>query len=117
MHSAATTIVRKCIFTTTILIDNCTEIITAGIYWTMFETGLGLIVICLPSLYILSRSISKGNVNREASSFDREIRATTTIVMAPASGYWAHDSAISVSDYQSPSASSAEKTMETGSLA
>lgn len=33
-----------------------TVIITAGLYWTMVETGLGLIAICLPSLYALVRA-------------------------------------------------------------
>ncbi|KAL6706563.1 hypothetical protein ACN47E_005319 [Coniothyrium glycines] len=32
-------------------------IITAGLYWTMFETGMGLIVVCMPSLYVLGQSL------------------------------------------------------------
>ncbi|KAH8725905.1 hypothetical protein GQ44DRAFT_706705 [Phaeosphaeriaceae sp. PMI808] len=34
-------------------------IITAGLYWTMFETGMGLIVVCLPSHYVLAQTIWK----------------------------------------------------------
>ncbi|KAF2800435.1 hypothetical protein K505DRAFT_970 [Melanomma pulvis-pyrius CBS 109.77] len=48
--------------------DNQT--VTAGLYWTMFETGLGLIVVCLPPLYVCSRAIWKSHFKNDASRFN-----------------------------------------------
>ncbi|KAF2659359.1 hypothetical protein K491DRAFT_192913 [Lophiostoma macrostomum CBS 122681] len=34
-------------------------VITAGLYWTTFECGMGLIAVCLPSAYVLSKQIAE----------------------------------------------------------
>lgn len=47
-----------------------TVIITAGLYWTMFEAGMGLIVVCLPSHYVLAQTLWKSWFSEETEEGD-----------------------------------------------
>lgn len=45
-------------------------IITAGLYWTMFEAGMGLIVVCLPSHYMLAQTMWKSWFSKDMEEVD-----------------------------------------------
>lgn len=39
---------------------------TTGLYWSMMESGLGLLAACLPTLYALVKTLSRGSSTRKA---------------------------------------------------
>jgi hypothetical protein len=41
--------------------------VTAGLYWTVFECGLGLIAACLPAIYVLFKRFSKVYLEQKTS--------------------------------------------------
>jgi hypothetical protein len=48
-----------------------TVTLTAGLYWTMFETGMALISVCLPFTYTLYKRWKSRNTSKFDSSSDQ----------------------------------------------
>ena len=48
--------------------SRCIVTVTTGLYWSMMESGLGLLAACLPTMYCLIRLLSRSVATRKAST-------------------------------------------------
>lgn len=65
--------VGRCSLSTKLTYQTYIGIITAGLYWTTVECGLGLISVCLPSVYALGKKVLEKHFGFKTASSSQPI--------------------------------------------